>query len=116
MYTFPELASVGKNEKQLKDLGVEYGVAKFPFFPMAKAKIENETDGFIKILYGSHYKEILGVHIVGGKATELIGEFVLGKVLETTIDEIAHAIHPHPTMSETIMEAAHVGTGSAIHM
>ena len=83
---------------------------------MAKVKIENETDGFIKILYDSQYKELLGVHIVGGKATELISEFVLGKVLETTIDEIAHAIHPHPTLSETVMEAAHVATGSAIHM
>lgn len=116
IYTFPEIASIGKTEPQLKKDGLEYKVAKFPFSPLAKAKIENETEGFIKILYGSQYKEILGAHIIGGKATELISEFVLGKVLETTIDEMAHAIHPHPTLSETIMEAAHLGVGPAIHM
>jgi dihydrolipoamide dehydrogenase len=83
---------------------------------MAKAKIEDDTDGFIKILYSPEYRELLGVHIVGGKATELIAEFVLGKILETTVDEIAHAIHPHPTFSETVMEAAHAAVGAAIHM
>ena len=116
IYTYPEIASIGKTEAELKEKGTDYKVAKFPFSPLAKAKIENETDGFIKILYGVQYKEILGVHIVGAKATELISEFVLGKILETTIDEIAHAIHPHPTISETIMEAAHLGIGPAIHL
>lgn len=116
IYTFPEIASIGKTEEQLKTAGTEYKIAKFPFSPLAKAKIENETDGFIKILYGTKYKELLGVHIVGGKATELIAEFVLGMNLETTIDEIGHSIHPHPTISETIMEAAHLGSGPAIHL
>ena len=116
IYTFPEIASIGKTEAQLKEAKIDYKIAKFPFAPLAKAKIEDETDGFIKILYGTQYKELLGVHIIGGKATELIAEFVLGKILETTIDEISHAIHPHPTISETIMEAAHLGSGPAIHL
>jgi len=116
IYTFPEVASIGKTEAQLKEASIPYKVAKFPFAPMAKAKIEEDTDGFIKILYSPEYRELLGVHIVGGKATELIAEFVLGKILETTVDEIAHAIHPHPTFSETVMEAAHAAVGAAIHM
>lgn len=116
IYTQPEIASVGLSESALKEKGVEYKIAKFPFAPLAKAKIEESTDGFIKILYEPRFKEILGVHILGAKATELIGEFVLGKMLEATVDEFAHAIHPHPTLSETIMEAAHVAIGGPIHL
>ena len=116
VYTYPEIASIGLSEQQIKEKAIDYQTAKFPFAPLAKAKIEEITDGFIKIFYDSKYREILGVHIVGAKATELISEFVLGKVLETTIDEIGHAIHPHPTISETIMEAAHVAEGGAIHL
>lgn len=116
IYTSPEIASIGKTEQTLKAEKIDYKVAQFPFAPMAKAKIEDATEGFIKILYGTRYRELLGVHIVGAKATEMIAEFALGKVLETTIDEIGHTIHPHPTMSETIMEAAHVAMGGAIHM
>jgi dihydrolipoamide dehydrogenase len=116
IYCLPEVASIGMTEEKLKEKKTEYKVAKFPFAPMAKAKIEMATDGFIKILFEPKYREILGVHILGAKATELIAEFVLGKVLETTLDEIGHAIHPHPTISETIMEAAHVGLGGAIHL
>ena len=116
IYTTPEIASIGHTEVQLKEKKVDYKIAKFPFFPLAKAKIENAEEGFIKILYDSKYREILGVHIVGAKATELISEFVLGKILETTIDEISHAIHPHPTISETIMETAHSAMGGAIHL
>lgn len=116
IYTYPEIASIGLTEPQLKDQSITYKVAKFPFSPMAKAKIEGGTEGFVKILYSENHKEILGVHIVGAKATELISEFVLGKLLEATVDEIGLAIHPHPTISETIMEAAHVAEGGAIHM
>jgi len=116
IYTYPEIASIGMTEKTLKAKGIEYQAAKFPFAPMAKAKIEGITEGFIKILFEPKYREILGVHIVNAKATELIAEFVLGKVLETTVDEIGLAIHPHPTLSETIMEAAHTAVGGAIHM
>jgi dihydrolipoamide dehydrogenase len=116
IYTIPEIASLGKKESELKISKQEYKVAKFPFSPMAKAKIENITEGFIKILYDPKYKEILGVHIIGHKASELISEFVLGQMLETTIDEIAHSIHPHPTLSETILETAHIGIGGALHL
>lgn len=116
IYTYPEIASIGKTEQALKTEKKEYRVAQFPFAPMAKAKIEDATEGFIKIIYGPKYREILGVHIVGAKATEMISEFALGRILETTVDEIAHTIHPHPTMSETIMEAAHVALGGAVHL
>lgn len=116
IYCYPEIASIGKTENTLKKEKIEYKVAKFPFAPMAKAKIEGSPEGFVKIIYEPKYREILGVHLVGAKATEMIAEFVLGKVLETTVDEIAHAIHPHPTLSEAAMEAAHVAMGAAIHM
>ncbi|MCX6110045.1 MAG: dihydrolipoyl dehydrogenase [Proteobacteria bacterium] len=116
IYTAPEIASIGRTEQALKEAKVEYKVAQFPFAPMARAKIDDATEGFVKILYEPKYRELLGVHIVGAKATEMIAEFALGKVLETTVDEIAHTIHPHPTISETIMEAAHVAMGGAIHL
>jgi len=116
IYAYPEIASIGLTESSLKKQGTEYGVAKFPFFPMAKAKIEQSTEGFIKILYSKKYREILGVHIVGAKATELIAEFSLAKILESTVDELALTIHPHPTISETVMETAHVAMGGAIHI
>jgi len=116
IYCYPEIASIGHTEQTLKTKGIEYKAAKFPFAPMAKAKIEGATDGFVKILYGPKYRELLGVHIVNARATEMIAEFSLGKILETTVDEIGHTIHPHPTLSETVMEAAHTAIGGAIHM
>ncbi|MBC7534052.1 MAG: dihydrolipoyl dehydrogenase [Oligoflexus sp.] len=116
IYTYPEIASIGLTEEKCKEQKLEYLVAKFPFAPMPKAKIEDATVGFIKIIYEPKYRELLGVHIIGASATEMISEFALGKVLETTVDEIGHTIHPHPTLSETIAEAAHVALGGAIHM
>lgn len=116
IYTYPEIASIGSTEKQLKEKNIPYKATSFPFAPLAKAKIENATEGFIKLLYEPKFREILGVHIVGAKATELISEFALAKVLESTVDEIGHTIHPHPTISETIMEAAHAAIGGAIHL
>lgn len=116
VYTWPEVASIGKTEKALKEEKIAYEVSKFPFTPMAKAKIEGADFGFIKLIYDPKYREILGVHIVGAVATEMIAEFSLGKVLETTVDEIAQTIHPHPTISETVGEVAHAALGHAIHM
>lgn len=117
IYTAPEIAAIGSSEEELKEQGIEFKTAKFPFAPLAKAKIEGHTEGFIKILFDPRYHELLGVHVINAKATELIAEFVLGKNLETTLDEIAHSIHPHPTITETIMEAAHAGVhGQAIHL
>lgn len=116
VYTSPEIASLGKTEQVLQKEGIEYKKIKFPFSPSAKAKIEGYSDGFIKILFSPQYHELLGVHIINAKATELIAEFVVGKTLETTLDELARAIHPHPTISESIMEAAHAGVHGAIHL
>ncbi|MBP9707676.1 MAG: dihydrolipoyl dehydrogenase [Oligoflexales bacterium] len=116
VYTYPEIASIGKTEAALKAAKIDYKVAKFPFAPMAKAKIEDATEGFVKILHDSKFGEILGVHIIGAKATEMIAEFVVGKVLETTVEELAQCIHPHPTISEAAMEAAHAAVGGAIHI
>lgn len=116
IYTYPEVASIGMTEDQVKKAGKEYKTAQFPFAPMARAKIDDATEGFIKLIYEPKYREILGVHITGAKATEMIAEFAVAKVLESTIDEIGHTIHPHPTISETAMEAAHAAMGGAIHM
>jgi dihydrolipoamide dehydrogenase len=116
IYCYPEIASIGITEDKAKADKLDYKVAKFPFAPMPKAKIEDATLGFVKLVYEPKYREILGVHIVGATATEMIAEFALGKILETTVDEIGLTIHPHPTISETVMEAAHVASGGAIHM
>ena len=116
VYTSPEIASLGKTELALQQEGIEYKKIKFPFSPSAKAKIEGYSDGFIKILFSPQYHELLGAHIINAKATELIAEFVVGKTLETTLDELARAIHPHPTISESVMEAAHAGVHGAIHL
>ena len=116
IYTYPEIASIGVTEQSLKKEGKEYKVGKFPFSAIAKARIDDATDGFVKIITDKKYGEILGVHIVHAKATEMIAEFSLGNNLEMTIDELANTIHPHPTTSEAIMEAAHAARGHAIHM
>ena len=116
VYTYPEIASVGHTENALKAQGKEYNIGKFPYSALGKAKIEDATEGFVKILTDKKYGEILGVHIVHAKATEFIAEFCLGNNLEMTIDELANTIHPHPTLSEAIMEAAHAARGHAIHM
>lgn len=116
IYTYPEVASIGKTEPQLKREGIEYKASQFPFAPLAKAKIEDIREGFIKILIDPKYGELLGVHIINARATELISEFALGKNLETTIQEIMHTIHPHPTISETIQEAAHAAFDRPIHL
>lgn len=115
IYTYPEIASIGHTENALKKQGREYKVGKFPFVGIGKAKIDDCAEGFVKILTDTKYGEILGVHIVHAKATELIAEYSLGVNLETTIEEIAHTIHPHPTISEVNHEAAHAAMGHAIH-
>jgi dihydrolipoamide dehydrogenase len=116
IYTYPEISSIGYTEKQLKAAGKEYTAAKFPFTAVAKARIDDIADGFVKILTDKKYGEVLGVHIVNTKASELISEFALGNNLEMTIEELAHTIHPHPTVSEIIKEAAHAAMGHPINM
>lgn len=116
IYTYPEIASIGYTENQLKKAGREYKAAKFPFTAIAKAHIDDVADGFVKILTDSKYGEVLGVHIVNPKASEMISEFALGNNLEMTIEELAHTIHPHPTVSEIIKEAAHTAMGHPINI
>ena len=117
VYTYPEIASIGHKEQDLKARSVDYKVGKFPFSAIGKARIDDMTDGFIKIITDKKYGEILGVHIVHGKATEMIAEFSLGNNLEMTIEELVATIHAHPTLSETVGEAAHAAAfGHAIHM
>jgi dihydrolipoamide dehydrogenase len=116
IYTYPEVASIGHTEQALKKEGREYKIGKFPFSAMGKPRIEDCTEGFVKIITDTKYGEILGVHIIHAKATEMISQFSLGNNLEMTIDELVHTIHPHPTLIETVHEAAHAALGHAIHM
>ncbi|CAA6676901.1 MULTISPECIES: dihydrolipoyl dehydrogenase [unclassified Lentimonas] len=115
-YCIPQVASIGKTEKKLKEEGVKYKVGKFPFMASGKAVASGAPEGFVKLLVCEEYGEILGAHIVGGDATEMIGEYCLGKKLEATAEEIHNTIHAHPTLSEATMEAAAAVFGEAIHI
>ncbi len=115
VYTLPEVASVGMTEKEAKEAGHELKVGRFPFAANGKATILGERNGFVKIISESKYDEILGVHIFGPHATDLIGEAVLAMRLEGTALDVAQAIHPHPTLTEAMMEAALDVEGMALH-
>ncbi|CAN5676986.1 dihydrolipoyl dehydrogenase [soil metagenome] len=115
-YCKPEVASMGMTEAQAKAAGYEIKVGKFPFMPNGKAQALNEKDGFIKIIADAKYGEILGAHMVGPEVTELLPELSLAQYMEITPAEIARTVHPHPTLSEVIMEAAHAVEGHAIHI
>jgi len=116
VYTFPEVAAVGLTEKGAKDLGHEIRVGKFPFAANGKAAILGERTGFVKIISEAKYGEILGVHLYGPHATDLIGEAVLAMRLEATAMDISKTIHPHPTLTEALMEAALDVEGMALHI
>ena len=115
-YCQPQVASIGKTEKKLKEEGIAYKVGKFPFQASGKAVASNQPEGFVKLLVGEKYGEILGAHIVGSDATEMIAEYGLGMKLEATAEEIHNTIHAHPTLSEAMMEAAAAVFGEAIHI
>jgi dihydrolipoamide dehydrogenase len=115
-YTHPQIASMGLTEAQAKEKGREVKVSKFPFRAIGKALAMNDHEGFVKIVADAKYGEILGVHMIGPEVTELLPEFVLARSAELTPDEIAHAVHAHPTLSEALMEAAHGVSGSPIHI
>jgi len=115
-YCLPQVASIGKTEKQLKEESVAYKVGKFPFQASGKAVASMQSEGFVKLLVDEKYGEILGAHIVGADATEMIAEFGLAMKLEATAEEIHGTIHAHPTMSEAVMEAAATVFGEAIHI
>ena len=114
-YTDPEVASVGLTEKKAKERGYDVKTGKFAFTANAKAKIVGEANGFVKYVVDSKYDELLGVHIVGPKATELIAEACVALELEATSESIAKTIHAHPTLSEAMMEAAEDVAGHSIH-
>ncbi len=115
-YTNPEVASVGLTEKQAKEAGYELKIGKFPFSASGKASAAGQKDGFIKLIFDSKYGELLGAHLIGANVTEMIAELVTARKLETTGHEIIKSVHPHPTMSEAIMEAAAAAYGEVIHI
>jgi dihydrolipoamide dehydrogenase len=115
-YCVPEIASVGYTEKQAKDAGYEVKVGKFPLSASGKASAAGHLEGFIKVIFDAKYGEWLGTHMIGYNVTELIAETVTARKLETTYHEVLNAIHPHPTISESIKDAIEVAYGEAIHL
>ncbi|HEY0900207.1 MAG TPA: dihydrolipoyl dehydrogenase [Sphingobacteriaceae bacterium] len=115
-YCSPEIASVGYTEKAAKEAGYEIKVGKFPFSASGKASASGHKDGFIKVIFDAKYGEFLGAHMIGANVTEMIAEVVVARKLETTGMDIVKSVHPHPTMSEAIMEAAADAYGEVIHL
>ena len=115
-YCQPQVASIGITEETAKEEGIDYKIGKFPFAASGKAVAVNHSEGFVKVIVGKKYGEILGAHIIGSDATELITEYGLAMKMEATVDEIHGTIHAHPTMSEALAEAAAAAHGEAIHI
>jgi dihydrolipoamide dehydrogenase len=115
-YATPEIASVGMTEKQAREKGYEIKVGKFPFSASGKAKASGTPDGFVKVIFDAKYGEWLGCHMIGAGVTDMIAEAVIARKLETTGHEILKAVHPHPTMSEAVMEAVADAYGEVIHL
>lgn len=115
-YCSPEIASVGYTEKAARDAGYDIKVGKFPLSASGKASAAGATEGFIKVIFDAKYGEWLGSHMIGYNVTEMIAETVLGRKLETTYQEVLDAIHPHPTISESVKDAIEVAYGEAIHL
>ncbi len=115
-YTVPEVASVGMSEKKAKEEGYDIKVGKFPFSASGKASASGNKDGFVKLIFDAKYGELLGAHLIGLNVTEMIAELVMARKLETTGHEIIKSVHPHPTMSEAVMEAAAAAYDEVIHI
>jgi dihydrolipoamide dehydrogenase len=115
-YTHPQVASMGLSEKKARQQKREVRIGKFPFSASGRALASGETDGFVKLIFDAKYGELLGVHMIGEQVTELLSELVLARKLEATEAEIIETMHPHPTLSEAVMEAAGVAVGRAIHL
>jgi dihydrolipoamide dehydrogenase len=115
-YSVPEVASVGYTEESAKEAGYEVKVGKFPFTASGKAKAAGHPEGFVKVIYDAKYGEWLGAHMIGYNVTELIAEVIAARKLETTGHEIIKSIHPHPTMSEAVMEASAAAYDEVIHL
>jgi len=116
VYCQPEIASLGYTEKKAKELGYELKIGKFPFTASGKASAAGKKDGFVKVIFDAKYGELLGAHLIGSNVTEMIAEFVVARKLETTGYELIKSIHPHPTMSEAMMEAVADAFGEVIHL
>ncbi|MBA3901919.1 MAG: dihydrolipoyl dehydrogenase [Bacteroidetes bacterium] len=115
-YCQPEISSVGFTEKAAKEAGYEVKVGKFPYSASGKASAAGNKDGFVKLIFDAKYGELLGAHMIGANVTELIAEIVVARNLETTGHEMIRSVHPHPTMSEAVMEAAAAAYGEVIHL
>jgi dihydrolipoamide dehydrogenase len=115
-YTSPEIASCGLTEASAREAGYDLRIGKFPFTASGKASTAGAKEGFIKLIFDSRYGELLGAHMIGANVTEMIGEIIVARKLETTAHEIIKAVHPHPTMSEAIMEAAAAAYDEVIHI
>jgi dihydrolipoamide dehydrogenase len=115
-YCDPEIGSVGLTEREAKERGYDVRIGMFPFGVLGRAKMAQETDGFVKIVADTKYDELLGVHMIGPRATELVAEATVALRLESTVEELIRTIHAHPTMAEAIGEAAHATHGAAIHL
>lgn len=115
-YCSPEVASVGMTEAKAKEAGMDIKVGKFPFSASGKASAAGHKDGFVKLIFDAKYGELLGAHMIGANVTEMIAEIVAIRKLETTGEELIKTVHPHPTMSEAVMEAAAAAYGEVIHM
>jgi len=115
-YCEPEIGSIGLTEQQARERGYDVVVGTFPFGVLGRAKMAGETEGFVKIVGEKKHDELLGVHMIGLRATELVAEAAVALRLESTVEELIRAIHPHPTMSEAVAEAAHAAHGGAIHV
>lgn len=116
IYGFPEIAAIGLTEKEAKQRGIDYKVSKVPIAAIGKAVADGEREGFVKLIVDNKYLEVVGAHIYAYNATELISEYAVAMASEATAYEIAHAIHPHPTLSELTKEAAHGAIDKAIHI
>jgi len=115
-YCTPEIASVGLTEKAAREQGLDIKVGKFPFSASGKASAAGAKEGFVKVIFDAKYGEFLGAHMIGNNVTEMIAEVVVARKLETTGHEIIKSVHPHPTMSEAIMEAAAAAYDEVIHL
>ena len=115
-YTTPEIGSVGITEKAAKERGIEYKVGKFPFTASGKAAAAGDKDGFVKLIVDANSDEILGAHLIGANVTEMVSGIVVARNLGVKARDFIHSVHPHPTMSEAIMEAAAAAHGEVIHI
>jgi dihydrolipoamide dehydrogenase len=114
-YCDPEIGSVGLTEREARERGLDVRVGQFPFGVLGRAKMSGETEGFVKIVADKGSDEVLGVHMIGSRSTELVAEATVALRLQSTVEDLIRTIHPHPTMSEAVAEAAHATHGAALH-